>query len=368
MWYSETINKNDGIESILSLFETEEDFIKHYFSSILFFKIENVKKQAIKLTDNIKNKEKTPVRFSKKSDEYFYYLDENNKKTFEKFKTRKEAHEFSSSNDLFYKDDNVNVITDKDGNYYVRNEIRNYTGYRVSQGAISDYKNYTISHIWGNTSNPFFFTSLWNISLIPHTFSFILDKSKASSGLVKKIKRITEILHIKLYDLKSILNKNVFTEENNFEQDYNMFDEENRIAQSIIENNLIKFLEPKTIVDVKNVNLDILDIAIDINKNKDNKDFIFAFLQKLKELDFQDFDKFTSREETRYICKLSYPILIDVTGRSEEEIQIKSRPVNSDVYYKKPLFEWNNKQYIVCNDWKNWHREKLISWLTDQNN
>jgi|SRR5690554_1975232 len=367
MWYSELINENDGIESILSLFETEEDFIKHYFSSILFFKIEDVKEQSIKLSENIKNKEKIPVRFSKKSEEYFYFVDDHNNKIFKTFKTRKEAHEFSSYNDLFYKENNVNVITDKDGNYYVRNVIRQYTGYRVSQGAISDYKNYTISHIWGNTSNPYFFISLWNISLIPQTFSFILDKSKASSSLVKKIKRITEILHIKLYDLKTSLNKNLISEENNFEKDYSVFFEENRIAQSIIDNKLINFLEPKEIIDTQSIKLDITDIVDEINKNEKNKDFIFRFLEKLKEIDFQDFDKFTSSEETKDICRLSYPILVDVTGESEEEIRIKSRPVKSDVYYKKPLFEWNNKQYIVCNDWKNWHRKMLISWLTDQN-
>ena len=366
MWYSEDINENDGIESILSLFKTEKEFINYYFSKILFFNVENVKEQAKKLKNKIKNNEKIAVRFSTKSKEHFYFWDENNKKNTrtKTFKTRKEAHKFSSSNDLFHKESNVKVITDKDGNYYVRKEIMNYTGYRVSQGAISDYNNYTISHIWANTSNPYFFSSLWNLSLIPQTFSFILDKSKGSSNLVKKIKIITEILHIELYQLDSLLNKKIISEENNFEKNYNSFCEEYNIAKSIIDNRQINFLNPKI---EKNTNLDIYDITVEFKQNIKNKEFIFTFLEKLKEINFKDFTKFTNSEKTKDLCKLSYPILIDVTGASDEIIQQRSRPVNSDVYYKKPLFEWNNKQFIVCNDWKPWHREMLISWLTDKN-
>lgn len=366
MWYLEDINENDGIQSILSLFETEKEFINYFFSKILFFGVENVKEQAEELKKKIKNKEKIPVRFSTKSKEHFYFFDEvDKKKTRTKtFKRRKDAHEFSSSRDLFHKETDVKVITDKDGNYYVRNEILNYTGYRVSQGAVSDYKNYTISHIWANTSNPLFFSSLWNISLIPQTLSFILDKSKSNSKLVKKIKIITEILHIELYQLNSFLDKKIISEKNNFEKNYNTFNEEYNIAKSLIDKKQLNFLNPK---NEKTLNLDIYDIEVDFKQKMKNKEFIFTFLEKLKQLNFKDFNKFTDSEHTKDLCKLSYPILVDITGESNEIIKQKSRPVNSDVYYKKPFFELNNKQYIVCNDWKSWHREMLINWLNDKN-
>lgn len=366
MWYSEDINENDGIESILSLFRTETEFINHYFSKVLFFKIENVNEQATKFTQRIKDKERLPVRFSRKFKEHFYFYDKKDKrKTHSKaFKTREEAHKFSSNNDLYHKESGIKVITDKDGNYYVRKEIFNYTGYRVSQGEISDYKNYTISHIWANTSNPYFFSSLWNISLIPQTFSFILDKSKGSSNLVKRIKIITEILHIELYQINSLLNKKAISVENNFEKNYNVFSVEYKIAKSLISNKQINFLNQKNEITK---DFDIYDFITELNKNVKNKDFIFTFLKKLKEIGFKDFNIFTDKEKTNDICKLSYPILIDITGASEKIINQKSRPVNSDVYYKKPFFEWNDKQFIICNDWKPWHREMLINWLNNKN-
>lgn len=365
MWYSESINNNDGIESILSLFKTEMEFINHYFSKILFFSIENVNQQSENLIRKIKNEEKIPVRFSEKSKKHFHYFDEKDliksrKKT---FKNKKEAIKFSSNNDLFHTKSKIKIKIDKDGNYSVRKEIRNYTGYRVSEGAISDYKNYTISHIWSNTSNPYFFTSLWNISLIPQAFSFILDKSKSSSAFVKKIKIITEIIHLELYQLNSLLSKVEISEKNNFEKDYKSFREEYSIAKTLINKGLIRFLEPKKI---ENTNLDISDISTEFKQEMNNKDFIFIFLEKLKEIGFEDFDRFTNREYTKYICKLSYPILVDVTGDSDAIVQEKSRPVNSDVYYKKPFFRWNNKKFIVCNDWKLNHRKQLVFWLNDK--
>ena len=117
----------------------------------------------------------------------------------------------------------------------------------------------------------------------------------------------------------------------------------------------------------KNPDLDIYDITSEFKQSMGNKDFIFTFLEKLKEIGFKDFNIFTSNEKTKDLCKLSYPILVDVTGASDKIIQQKSRPVKSDVYYKKPFFEWNNKQFIVCNDWKTRHREMLICWLNDNN-
>lgn len=366
MWYTELINENDGIESILSLFETEEEFINHYFSNILFFNVQDVEKQANKLSEKIGNQIKVPVRFSTKSEQLFYSLDENNQKNYKKFRTRKEAHVFSCEHNLFHNESDVKVITDKDGNYSVRNEICYYTGYRISQGAISDFKNYTISHIWANTSNPYFFTSLWNISIIPQTFSFILDKSKGSSSLIKKVKIITEILHFKLYKPNSILNNNIISDENNFENDYEAFIEECRIANSFIENKQIKFFKQKEEHNIV-TNHDLSDITTEIKLIVENKNFIFKFLEKLKEIGFQNFDIFTFAEKTKDICRLSYPILVDVTGASDEIILQKSRPVNSDVYYKKPIFNWNDKQFIICNDWKPINRKLLMSWLIDRN-
>ncbi len=363
MWYSEIINKKDGLESILCLFKNEREFINHYFSSVLFFDTKSVSIQANKIKENIKNNEKIPVRFSTKAKAHFYFHKNNNlnKKHSKNFKNRKEARIFAEANDLFHNESNIKVLTDKDGNYYVRKEIFNYTGYRVSQGAISDYKNYTISHVWGNTSNPYFFTSLWNISLIPQTFSFILDKSKNNSSLVKKIQIITEILHQKLYCINSIF-KCAF----DFEEDYSKYKDETIIVEDLIKNNIINFIKPKE-DEISEPKLDLYDINVKFDKKLKNKDFIFKFLENLKDIGFSDFISLTDNEKVKEICKLSYPLLVDVTGDTNEIIHAKSRPVNSDVYYKTPFFEWKNKKFIICNDLKKKNRKMLIKWLYGSN-
>jgi hypothetical protein len=54
---------------------------------------------------------------------------------------------------------------DKTNNYHPGkkcNEFENYAGEKLV--------NYQISHIWGMTKNPYAFTGLWNISLVPKMF------------------------------------------------------------------------------------------------------------------------------------------------------------------------------------------------------
>ena len=72
----------------------------------------------------------------------------------------------------------IKVKIDNDGNSAVRSLINKVCGYWVSNGAKSTIKNATISHIWGNASNPLFFTSLWNIVVVPTFCNFILEKNE----------------------------------------------------------------------------------------------------------------------------------------------------------------------------------------------
>ncbi len=79
---------------------------------------------------------------------------------------------------FFYERDGKRYNVDKDGNAKVRDIIRKKTGQIVSQGANSTIKFVKISHIWGEATNPFYFTSLWNIVLIPAYCNDLMDKLK----------------------------------------------------------------------------------------------------------------------------------------------------------------------------------------------
>ena len=66
-------------------------------------------------------------------------------------------------------------IRKRDENYQVKQFIRSYTGYELV-GYTPTLKNYIISHIWGNATDPRFYTNFWNIVLVPAWANFLLDK------------------------------------------------------------------------------------------------------------------------------------------------------------------------------------------------
>ncbi len=378
MWYENLISsKVDGLAPLLSLFKSETEFIEHFFKSVEFFNPEVVKKRSIDFLKKKENGEPLPVRYSMKTAEYFRYLNKAVNKGWSKksFKNKEDAIKFALNNDFIHFDTKIKVCIDKDGNYFVRNEIYDAIGYRVSQGAISDVKNYVISHIWGKTENPLFFTSLWNIVIVPNHLAFILDKPDENSEIVRKIKMKAKSICYLLYDLENLfdseyllslkINKDEFSNEEKFAKDYL---EKNRLnylknADYQADNNIQKTEDPYDILEDLRT---IIDKNIDKNKDK-NKEFIFATLDKLKTSNTEFINLFVDQKVTKNICKLSYPILVEITGDSRKVVKQKIRPVKSFVYYSKDYFEFNSELYLVCNDWHTINKEMLLEWLTGIN-
>ena len=110
---------------------------------------------------------------------------------------------------------------------------------------------------------------------------------------------------------------------------------------------------------------DPYDMLMDLRKIIDeNKKFVFAILDKLKTSNTEFINLFVDQKVTKNICKLSYPILVEITGDSPKVVKQKNRPVKSSVYYSKDYFEFNSKLYLVCNDWHTINKEMLLEWLT----
>lgn len=82
-----------------------------------------------------------------------------------------------------------NIKIDRDGNEKVRETISELTGHIVSSGQRNTLKFCNISHIWGNASDPCYFTSLWNIVLIPSYCNALMDKSGGYSEEIKFVYR-----------------------------------------------------------------------------------------------------------------------------------------------------------------------------------
>jgi len=178
----------DAIDEFVELFDNKEEFINKFIESTLFFPKDVVQKQNEALINLFRNNGKFPVRSS------------------DTFKNQwpinydSEAQKYSKNNEVSLKEyPDINVIVDKDGNYDVRKLIKKHFGHKVSVGKESTIKNYTISHVWGMSTHPLFFTSLWNIVLIPTHFNYLMDKKDDAHPIVKKVKSTIKQKCINLY-------------------------------------------------------------------------------------------------------------------------------------------------------------------------
>ena len=95
---------------------------------------------------------------------------------------------------------NISIEKDADNNQNVRKIIKGYTGYTVGEGKGSIFQNYIISHIWGHAYDPRYFTSLWNIVLIPAWANPLMDKvnpdqESVASMLQSTFQKICEELY-----------------------------------------------------------------------------------------------------------------------------------------------------------------------------
>ena len=371
----------DGMEPLKSIFKNENDFLIHFFSNVKFFRLEEIEKQKMKIQEKINKKEPLPVRFSFKSKEHFYYKNQdtssgNSTKT---FKNKSDAQNFSEG--LIHRHTHLNVCIDKDGNYYVRKQIFDSINYKVSQGAISDIKNYMICHVWGETANPLFFTSLWNVVLIPQYLSFLTDKPDENSSLVKNIKNILKAICVELYNPVNIIktlhaeydlsNISAFPEiQNGADREY--MNEIYSTAKKYIKEGVVKFIDKKpTSQDIQQVLISPTPInSDDDNKSTEslaNKNFIMKQLDLLKVYEDESLiEILTNPKECNNKFEMAFPILREYLTNDKSIFEDNT---GRQRYYKKDFFfEANNKKYIICNHWYPRQRELFELWVYDNIN
>lgn len=98
------------------------------------------------------------------------------------------------------------IIIDYDGNDFVRTAIRRYTGVWVCENnRVNMLRNYKISHIWPNTADPFYFSSLWNVVIIPAHCNDIMDKDPKLHPIVAIIQNLFRAICYLLYNPNNYL-------------------------------------------------------------------------------------------------------------------------------------------------------------------
>jgi hypothetical protein len=108
---------------------------------------------------------------------------------------------------LWYVDPNQGPICpiklDPNNNQMVNQMINHVFGY--CSLITKFFQNYIISHIWGKAYDPRYFTSLWNLALVPACANHLLDKPSALEGTVAKklIETIMAICFVH-YDMSNL--------------------------------------------------------------------------------------------------------------------------------------------------------------------
>lgn len=156
--------------------------------------------------------DKIPVRYSSKCGNNSVYFNAKKEKI-EAPPSRKEFRKKSVDDVVLYKfnDSYIPIEIDYDGNASVRKIIKRKTGYKVSLGKNNDILYATISHIWGNASNPVFFTNLWNVVIVPTYLNPLLDKNESEnidaiySDTIKFVKNSYKKICYDIYNMKDKL-------------------------------------------------------------------------------------------------------------------------------------------------------------------
>lgn len=180
----------DGIDQLVSLYASQDKFVKAFLESTLFIPPGIVQLRSQEMLELYKAGGKFPIRYSPSHHEA---LNISNKA---------EAIASTRGNEArlpAYPSFNIKI--DNDGNHENRRSIKKYLGHTISTGKNSTVKNYIISHVWGLASHPLFFSSLWNIVLIPAHFNYLMDKDPESHPVVKIVKEAIQRRCASLYDI-----------------------------------------------------------------------------------------------------------------------------------------------------------------------
>lgn len=336
----------NGTDKLIKIVEAQKkDFKEYFIESCLFIKPEFVEKRATEMLNIIKNEDKLPVRFSRKLGGVYY---SDGKKVGAKNNKDKNNAQELIKNNLIHKETKMSVFFDGTGNQTLVKKIYEYSGHLVSSGSNSHIINYTISHVWGEVTNPLYFSSLWNIVIIPNYLNYIMDKPELQDKRNSEIKNLIKALCIELYNPNQFFEKPLNIQ--NVTQEYH------EIAKKMIREKKISFIEVrKEVLEEKKKEEKLSETAIFKSDEllSKNKEFIFGKLEEIKEmnLDIMILPLLLDKVICKDFFGLDYPLL---KNKSKEK---------NERYYSKDYFKDSyGIEYQITNHWFFKQRELFSEW------
>lgn len=161
----------DGLMPLLEQFKGNRDaFLNFAISNVYYINPIKVANKWLEIKDQIDTTGRGVVRHT---NTIFKVGKEQSKKEYVKLLLN------DGETELF-------VIADKDGSTEVRKLFKELTGVHSSNGNKSNVINYTLTHIWGLTGNPYTFIAPWNIALTS-TFIAPLTDGKPESNHIRHL-------------------------------------------------------------------------------------------------------------------------------------------------------------------------------------
>lgn len=342
----------NGTQKLISLFKDEDSFIQHFIKSCYFIEKDGVEKRAVNMFDDLDNGKQLPVRFTFRLKGKF----QAEGKRFSN-KNKNDIRKLVKDNNFEFIDKengNIPVFIDGTGNQSLVQEIGVATNYLIST-ANCDFINYTISHIWEKTTyNPYFFSSLWNVAIIPCYLNYIMDKPRKQDEINEKIQGIMKAICIELYNPDQLMKNRIKLDKP--KEEYVNY------AKKAIKENWIKYL-PKKKVDITKITF---SEELEKHKNVKNKDFIFGLLDLMTEYNLIE-DAINSLTDES-ICKDLFnhyrPILVIKKGNKQN--------IDEERYYSGKYFKFQSQEYYVTNDWykkdgknKRENRNLFLNWIDE---
>lgn len=365
-----------GNVSVLSDEVKKEALARHMVQQSYFFTKEDVDRRHEEIKNMLTNlTEKVPVRYSTRQDSPYY--DESRQQR--SFDSKNQAASVTSSEMIYYKlnEKYIPVVVDTDGNRAVRRLINSVTGKVIAQGAASDFKYAVISHIWGNASNPLFFTNLWNLVVVPTYLNPILDKNAEDAAematfynsAVSYVNMYFRKLCYEKYDLRSKINE--YNEILGFDcSGYfgNIDNDLNVHVEDVAESHYLKrddgsapvrrtvtrnpALQNQAEGEARSQNIKIGELV---------KTRFYALLRSgtLSEEELQNLQNVEYSRRTFDIRNKRFPVLRPTSlGRNDE----KGHP-----RYYATVFCVGGNTYYVTNDWYEYNKRSLLQYLAAHN-
>ena len=225
----------DGLDILINEFDSHGILLeKHMVENSIFICPDKVKAQMDELMNLLRNQNqpnnyikkgntKLPVRFSEDAANV-KYLDVSGNDLRPVIAKKKDGNKICKAQDVYTQIYpgaipsgvvpvtpmsnyfGLPIIIDYDGNDFVRTAIHRYTGVWVCENnRVNMLRNYVISHIWPDTADPFYFSSLWNVVIIPAHCNDIMDKDPKLHPIVASIQNLFRAICYQLYDPNNYL-------------------------------------------------------------------------------------------------------------------------------------------------------------------